>query len=94
LTAGVPTVSYCANKLCMSPSYLSDVIKRTTGETANRLIKNCVIRLAKNRLVSGMTSSEVAYSLGFDYPQHFARMFKKMTGETPSKYHKRRIAKM
>ncbi|MDE5807257.1 MAG: helix-turn-helix domain-containing protein [Muribaculaceae bacterium] len=94
LGMGLPSVQYCADRLAMSPSYLSDVIKRTTGETANRLIKNCVIRLAKNRLVSGMTSSEVAYSLGFDYPQHFARMFKKMTGETPSKYHKRRIAKM
>lgn len=86
LTDGVPTVQYCSEQLCMSPSYLSDVIKKTTGETANRYIKSYVIQLAKNRLVSGMNSSEVAYSLGFDYPQHFSRTFKKMTGLTPSEY--------
>ena len=91
LTDGVPTVQYCSEQLCMSPSYLSDVIKRTTGETANHYIKTYVIQLAKNRLVSGMNSSEVAYSLGFEYPQHFSRTFKKMTGETPSKYCERRL---
>ena len=91
LTDGVPTVQYCSEQLCMSPSYLSDVIKRTTGETANRYIKSYVIQLAKNRLVSGMNSSEVAYSLGFEYPQHFSRTFKKMTGLTPSEYCDRRL---
>ena len=70
----------------MSPSYLSDVIKRTTGDTANHYIKRYVIQIAKNKLVSGMNSSEVAYSLGFEYPQHFARTFKKMTGKTPTNY--------
>ncbi len=90
LTSGVPTVQYCAEQLAMSPSYLSDVIKRTTGRAANHYIKQYVIQLAKNRLVSGMNSSEVAYSLGFDYPQHFSRMFKKISGETPSQYIKRR----
>ena len=90
LTTGVPTVQYCAEQLAMSPSYLSDVIKRTTGRAANHYIKQYVIQLAKNRLVSGMNSSEVAYSLGFDYPQHFSRMFKKISGETPSQYIKRR----
>lgn len=90
LTSGVPTVQYCAEQLAMSPSYLSDVITRTTGRAANHYIKQYVIQLAKNRLVSGMNSSEVAYSLGFDYPQHFSRMFKKISGETPSQYIKRR----
>lgn len=93
LTSGVPTVGFCADELCMSPSYLTDVIKRTTGDTANQYIKRYIIRLAKNRLVSGMNSSEVAYSLGFDYPQHFARTFKKMTGETPTAYCERRLKK-
>ncbi|MDE6322029.1 MAG: helix-turn-helix domain-containing protein [Muribaculaceae bacterium] len=86
LTSGVPTVSYCANKLAMSPSYLSDVMKRTTGDTANQYIKKYMVQLAKNRLVAGMNSSEVAYSLGFDYPQHFARTFKRICGETPKEY--------
>ena len=86
MATGIPSVQYCSEQLCMSPNYLSDVIKRTTGETANRYIKRYVIQLAKNRLISGMNSSEVAYSLGFDYPQHFARMFKNMTGQTPKEY--------
>lgn len=90
LGLGVPTVQYCSEQLNMSPSYLSDVIKRTTGETANHYIKQYVVQLAKNRLVSGMNSSEVAYSLGFDYPQHFSRTFKKITGETPTEYCDRR----
>lgn len=93
LTSGVPTVTYCAEKLCMSASYFSDVIKRTTGGTANQYIKRYVMQLAKNRLVSGMNSSEVAYSLGFVYPQHFARTFKRITGETPSQYCEARLSK-
>ena len=91
LKNGVPTVQYCSEQLNMSPTYLSDVIKKATGDTANRHIKQYVILLAKNRLVSGMNSSEVAYSLGFDYPQHFSRTFKKITGETPSEYCERRL---
>ncbi|MDE6311987.1 MAG: helix-turn-helix domain-containing protein, partial [Muribaculaceae bacterium] len=50
-----------------------------------------VIQLAKNRLVAGMSSSEVAYSLGFGYPQHFSRTFKNMTGESPKEYCERRL---
>lgn len=91
LKIGVPTVQYFSEQLNMSPSYLSDVIKKTTGETSNHYIKQYMIQLAKNRLVSGMNSSEVAYSLGFDYPQHFSRTFKKITGETPSQYCHRRL---
>lgn len=90
LKGGVPTVQYCSEQLCMSASYLSDVVKRITGDTANHYIKRYVIQLAKNKLVSGLTTSEVAYSLGFDYPQHFTRTFKKMTGETPTQYCERR----
>lgn len=91
LRLGVPTVQYCSGQLNMSPSYLSDVIKKTTGETANHYIKQYIVQLARNRLVAGMSSSEAAYSLGYDYPQHFSRMFKKITGETPSEYHDRRL---
>lgn len=92
LKKGVPTVQYCSDRLGMSASYFSDVIKRTTGDTAKHYIKNYVIQIAKNRLVAGMSSSEVAYSLGFDYPQHFARTFKNITGETPSAYCERRLS--
>ncbi|MDE7108850.1 MAG: helix-turn-helix domain-containing protein [Muribaculaceae bacterium] len=91
LKNGVPTVQYCSEQLNMSPTYLSDVIKKSTGDTANHHIKQYMVQLARNRLVSGMNSSEVAYSLGFDYPQHFSRTFKKITGETPSEYCERRL---
>ncbi|MDE5573804.1 MAG: helix-turn-helix domain-containing protein [Muribaculaceae bacterium] len=92
LIQGIPTVQFCSEQLNMSSTYFSDIIKRTTGETANHCIKQYVIQLAKNRLVSGMSSSEVAYSLGFDYPQHFSRTFKKITGETPKEYCEQRQA--
>ncbi|MDE6410720.1 MAG: helix-turn-helix domain-containing protein [Muribaculaceae bacterium] len=83
---GVPTVQFFADQLNMSASYLSDVIKKITGETAGTLIRQYVVQLAKNRLSAGMNSSEVAYSLGYEYPQHFARTFKKVTGITPTQY--------
>ncbi|MDE6644089.1 MAG: helix-turn-helix domain-containing protein [Muribaculaceae bacterium] len=92
LTQGIPTVQFCSEQLNMSPTYFSDIVKKTTGETANHYIKQYVIQLAKNRLVSGMNSSEVAYSLGFEYPQHFSRTFKKITGETPKEYCEHRQA--
>ena len=90
LELGLPTVQYCAEQLNMSPSYLSDVIKRSTGETAAIYLRKHMVQLAKNRLVSGMNSSEVAYSLGYEYPQHFSRTFKKITGESPTEYCLRR----
>lgn len=93
LSEGLPTVQMCSERLFMSPNYLSDVIKKTTGDTANHYIKRFVIQLAKNRLMAGLSSSEVAYSLGFDYPQHFARTFKKMTGLTPTDYREQRSDK-
>lgn len=83
---GIPTVNYCAEQLCMSPSYFSDLIKKTTGENASSMIRRFVIRQAKNELASGLSVSEVAYKLGFEYPQHLSRMFKKGTGYTPKEY--------
>lgn len=93
LTEGIPTVKYIAERLNMSHNYFCDVIKRTTGDTPNHHIKRYMIQLAKNRLMSGMNSSEVAYSLGFDYPQHFTRVFKKITNITPTQYSRQRIMK-
>lgn len=86
LTLGLPTVQYCADKLCLSPNYFGDVIKKTTGDTASNHIRRFVIRLAKNGLAAGETLSQVSDRLGFEYSQHFSRMFKKQEGITPSEY--------
>ena len=83
---GIPTVQYCADKLCMSSNYFGDVIKRTTGDTAGNYIRQYVIQLAKNEFARGSGIAQTAYNLGFEYPQHLSRMFKKQTGMTPTKY--------
>lgn len=86
LSLGLPTVQYCADKLHMSPNYFGDLIKKTTGDSASHYIRQYIIRQAKNELASGIGISQVAYGLGFEYPQHLSRMFKKQTGMTPSAY--------
>lgn len=83
---GLPTVSVCAEHLCMSVNYFSDLIKKMTGESAGRHIRQFIIRQIKNELASGLTVAEAAYKLGFDYPAHLSRMFKKETGMTPTEY--------
>lgn len=86
LTLGIPTVQYCADKLCMSSNYFGDMIKKTTGDTASNYIRQFVIQRAKNELSTGASITQVADGLGFEYPQHLSRMFKKQTGITPSEY--------
>lgn len=86
LDRGLPTVGICAEHLCMSTNYFSDLIKKMTGESAGRHIRQFIIRQIKNELASGLTVAEVAYKLGFDYPAHLSRMFKKETGLTPTDY--------
>lgn len=85
---GLPSIQYIADKLCMSPNYLGDLIKRATGETAGVHIRAYAVQEAKNALGAGLSVSETAYKLGFEYPQHLSRFFKKQTGMTPSKYQK------
>ncbi len=86
LKNGLPTVNICAEHLCMSANYFSDLIKKMTGESPGRLIRQFVIRQIKNELASGLSVAEAAYRLGFEYPPHLSRMFKKETGMTPTEY--------
>ena len=84
---GLPTVKYFADKLCLSSNYFGDMFKKETGKSPQEDIQEKVIELAKER-ISGTadTVSQIAYSLGFQYPQHFCRLFKKRVGYTPSEY--------
>ena len=84
---GLPTVKYFADKLCLSSNYFGDMFKKETGKSPQEYIQEKVIELAKER-ISGTadTVSQIAYSLGFQYPQHFTRLFKKITGLTPNEY--------
>lgn len=86
LSQGLPTVQYCADKLCMSANYFGDMVKKTTGDTASNYIRQYIIQRVKNELATGEGIAQVAYKLGFDYPQHLSRMFKRQTGMTPSEY--------
>lgn len=83
---GLPTVSYCASELAYSARYFGDMIHQTTGGTAIGYIHNFVIDQAKSLLMKGLSVGEVADLLGFEYPHHFSRLFKKMTGKTPTEY--------
>ena len=86
LSLGLPTVQYFADKLCLSSNYFSDLIKKTTGATASNHIRNHLIQQIKNHLASGESIAQTAYALGFEYPQHLSRMFKKHTGMSPKDY--------
>ena len=87
LTESVPTVRRCAEELYLSPNYFGDLVKRETGRTAQEYIQQHLIETAKERILDLSKSiSEVAYSLGFQYPQHFTRLFKRIVGQTPNEY--------
>ncbi|MEM6816686.1 MAG: helix-turn-helix domain-containing protein [Bacteroidota bacterium] len=84
---GLPTVSYCANALNLSKSYLSDLLKKETGKTAQEHLYFFIIEKAKIRLLSSTDSiSQIGYALGFEYPQHFSNLFKSKTGFSPREY--------
>ncbi len=84
---GLPTVKYFADKLCLSSNYFGDIFKKETGKSPQEYIQEKVIELAKERISdTADTVSQIAYSLGFQYPQHFCRLFKKRVGYTPSEY--------
>ena len=84
---GLPSVKYFADRICLSPGYFGDLIKKETGLTAQEYIQREIIGLSKHRLLGTTQSiSEVAYSLGFQYPQHFIRLFKREIGCTPGEF--------
>lgn len=84
---GIPSVQYCADKLCLSANYLGDLLKRETGLSALKHIQQKMLDVAKERVFNTQKSiSEISYELGFPYPQHFSRWFKKMAGCTPNEY--------
>ena len=83
---GVPSVRYCAEQLAYSPRYLGDVIHKSTGGTAIGYIHSFVIDQGKSLLMNGHNISETAHLLGFDYPHHFSRLFKKVTTITPTEF--------
>lgn len=86
-TVGVPTVTYCAEQMHLSTNYFGDLVKKETGKTALEYIQLKVINLAKEKILSSQQSvSEIAYELGFKYPQHFTRLFKHHVGATPKEY--------
>ena len=87
---GLPTVKYFADKLCLSSNYFGDMFKKETGKSPQEYIQEKVIELAKERISdTADTVSQIAYSLGFQYPQHFVRFFKSMTGTTPGEFRER-----
>ena len=85
--AGLTSVAYFVNVLHLSANYFGDLIKRETGKSAQEYIQLKVMNIAKDRILDiTKPVSEIAYELGFKYPQHFTRMFKKSVGMSPSEF--------
>jgi AraC family transcriptional activator of pobA len=86
-TIGLPSVSWCAEELNLSSNYFGDLIKKETGKTAQEYIQTKIIDLAKEKMFDPNKSiSQIAMDLGFKYPAHFTRFFKKKVGHTPNEY--------
>jgi AraC family transcriptional regulator, transcriptional activator of pobA len=84
---GLPSVAYCASELNLSTNYFGDLIKKETGKSAHEYIMLKIIDVAKEKIFDANKSvSEIAYELGFKYPQHFSRVFKQQVGMTPLEY--------
>lgn len=84
---GLPSVAYCANELHLSAGYFGDLIKKETGKTAQDYIQSKLIDVAKEKVFDlNKSMSQIAYELGFKYPQHFTRLFKQHVGQSPNEY--------
>lgn len=86
LSHGLPTVNYCASELAYSPRYFGDIVHKATGGTAIGYIHDYVINQAKSLLMNGHNISATSRLLGFDFPHHFTRLFKRIVGITPSEF--------
>lgn len=83
----MPSVAYFADLASLSPSYFGDLIKKETGITAKEMISQHLVSVAKHRLTTSSDDiSIIAYDLGFQYPAHFSRLFKRITGQSPRQY--------
>lgn len=90
---GLPSVAYLAGKVCLSPNYMSDQLKQETGMSPVEHIHRYIIEEAKTRLLStNLSIGELAYSLGFEYPQYFSRLFKSKTGISPIQFRQNMIS--
>lgn len=86
-TTGLPSVAYCASALHLSANYFGDLVKKETGKSALEYIQNKIIDLAKGKIMEdGKTINEIAFELGFKYPQHFTRLFRQKVGVSPTEY--------
>lgn len=86
-TEGLPTVAYFADKCCLSNGYFGTLVRTETGRLAKDLINDRILVRAKELLQSDvLTVSQVSQRIGFEYPQHFVRFFKSLTGKTPSQW--------
>ena len=84
---GLPTVAWCADNLHLSSNYFGDLVKKYSGRTAQEYIKSTIVNYAKLLLANNSYQvNEIAYKLGFKYPQHFSRLFKHIEGVSPSQY--------
>jgi AraC family transcriptional activator of pobA len=83
-TQGIPTVQYLSGQLNISPSYLSDMLRSLTGQNAQQHIHQKLIEKAKEKLsTTNLSISEIAYTLGFEHPQSFSKLFKTKTSQSP-----------
>ena len=86
-TVGLPSVAWCAEQLNLSANYFGDLVKKETGHSAQEYIQSKLMEIAKEKVFDlSKTINDIAFELGFKYPQHFSRFFKERTGQSPNEY--------